>query len=373
MSDAPNPRPSDTDERRRAAERSVRRGSLAVLLLILGSLAWYLAADRYTPYTQQARVQAFVVGIAPQVGGIITRVWVRNNQQVRQGDPLFQIDRRPYEIAVARAEAVLDKARSALAAAKSGIEVAKAGFEAAQANADKARKDAERQRRLHQRDPGAISLRRVETAEASWRAARARLASARAKLARAHEQEAGAREQLEVARAALEKARLDLDRTLVKAPLDGVITDLRADTGHYAATGQPALTLVARHNLWIEAHYTENNLGHLKPGTPVEVVLDALPGQVFRGRVEGIGLGVSSSKPTAPGTLPSIRNSRDWLRQAQRFPVQIVLEPQQDGLRPEQLRVGGQAEVIAYTEPAWLLRPLGWMYIRLMSLLSYAY
>lgn len=373
MSDAPSTRADDPEQRRRAAERSVRRASLAVLVLIVLSLVWYLAADRYTPYTQQARVQAFVVGIAPQVGGIITRVWVHNNQPVHEGDPLFQIDRQPYQIAVARAEAVLDKARSALAAAKSGIEVAQAGLDAAKANADKARKDAERQRRLHRRDPGAISLRRVETAEANWRAAHARVASARAKLERAREQEAAAREQLEVARAGLEKARLDLQRTLVRAPSDGVVTDLRADTGHYAATGQPAMTLVALHNLWIEAHYTENNLGHLEPGTPVEVVLDALPGRVFSGRVEGIGLGVSSSKPVAPGNLPSIQNSRDWLRQAQRFPVQIVLDPQQEGLHPEQLRVGGQAEVIAYTEPAWLLRPLAWLYIRFMSLLSYAY
>ena len=319
MSHSSSPVAEDPEQRRRAAERSVRRGSLAVSLLILLTLAWYLAADRYTPYTWQARVQAFVVGIAPQVGGTITRVWVHNDQRVKQGEPLFQIDRRPYQIAVSRAEAELDKAQSALAAARNGIEVAQAGVEAALASAEKARKDAERQRKLRQRDPGAISLRRVETAEAAWREARARVASARAKLARAREQEAGAREQLAVARAALEKARLDLEHTLVRAPSDGVITDLRADVGHYAATGQPAMTLVALHNLWIEAHYTENNLGHLKPGTPVEVVLDALPGRVFSGRVEGIGLGVRSGKPAAPGTLPEIGNSRDWLRQAQRF------------------------------------------------------
>ncbi len=354
-------------------DRTVKKGTLIVLGLILLTLLWYLTGDRYTPYTQQARVQAFVVGVAPKVGGVITRVWVKNDQQVARDDPLFQIDRRDYEIAVARARADVEEARSTLAAARSAIDVARARLQAALANAEKARKDAARQEKLYKKDPGAISVRRVEIAQATLKQAEAKVDASRADLQKAIEREKGAQERLLMAQTALEKARFDLENTLVRAPADGVITDLQADTGHYAGKGKPVMTLVALHNVWIEAQFTENNLGHLEPGTPVEFVLDVLPGQVFEGEVRSIGLGVSSGRKPPPGALPTIENSRDWLRQAQRFPVEIRFDRNQPGLRIDKLRVGGQAEVIAYSEEAWLLKGLGKLFIRFMSLMSYAY
>src|SRR5687767_1924984 len=88
-----------------AAGRSVKKGALAVLLAIVLSLLWYLFADRFTPYTTQARVEGFVIGVAPQVSGRVTKVWVINNQEVQEDDPLFEIDNSHYQIA-------LNKARS---------------------------------------------------------------------------------------------------------------------------------------------------------------------------------------------------------------------------------------------------------------------
>jgi multidrug resistance efflux pump len=152
-----------------------------------------------------------------------------------------------------------------------------------------------------------------------------------------------------------------------------VITDLRADVGVYAGTGSPVMTLVAIRDVWINAEFTENNLGHLRPGSPVEILLDALPGQVFDGEIRSIGLGVSEGQAPPPGTLPTIDNDRDWLRQAQRFTVVIGFDvDQQEALRG-QLRVGGQASVIAYSEGHAILELLGKAYIRLMSWFSYAY
>ncbi|WP_457675524.1 HlyD family secretion protein [Thiolapillus sp.] len=357
----------------RDGNRSLITGTSVVLLLIIGTLTWYLFGDRYTPYTQQARVKAFVVGVAPRVAGVITRVWVNNDQQVARGDPLFQIDRQPYEIALMRAQADLENARSQLAAAHSAIEAVKAKLSAALANEEKARKDATRQASLYRKDPGAISVRRVEISEATLKEAQARVAGARADLQKAMDKENGARERLQAAGSAVDKARLDLDNTLVRAASEGVITDLRADVGVYAGTGKAVMTLVAIHNVWIEVQFTENNLGHLKKGTPVEFVLDVFPGKVFKGKIRSIGLGVSTGNQPPPGSLPSIQNNRDWLRQAQRFPVEVEFDLNQEGLVAEKLRVGGQAEVIAYSEEASVLRIMGEFFIRFMSYLSYAY
>ncbi|BAO44035.1 HlyD family secretion protein [Thiolapillus brandeum] len=354
-------------------DRSLLTGTSIVLILIIGTLIWYLAADRYTPYTQQARVKAFVVGVAPKVAGVITKVWVKNDQYVTQGSPLFQIDRQPYEIALLRAQADLENARSQLQAAQSTIEGARAKLASALANEEKARKDAIRQESLHKKDPGAISVRRVEIAQATFKDAQARVAGQRAELQKALDNRKGVEQSLQAAKSALDKARLDLDNTLVRASSEGVITDLAADVGRYAGTGTPVMTLVAIHNVWIEVQFTENNLGHLEKGTPVEFVLDVFPGRVFAGRVRSIGLGVSTGNPPQPGSLPSIENNRDWLRQAQRFPVEIQFDTNQDGLDAEKLRVGGQAEVIAYSEDASLLRTMGKLFIRFMSWLSYAY
>ncbi|MGD8831254.1 MAG: efflux RND transporter periplasmic adaptor subunit, partial [Pseudomonadales bacterium] len=149
---------------------------------------------------------------------------------------------------------------------------------------------------------------------------------------------------------------------------------LRADVGQYAGTGTPVMTLIAVHDLWVTAEFTENNLGHIREGTEVAIVFDVLPGKVFSGRVRSVGLGVSSgSPPTKPGTLPTIQNDRDFLRQSQRFAVIVDFDLAQGPELARQLRIGGQASVMAYTKGHGLLNFLGSLFIRLASWLSYAY
>jgi multidrug resistance efflux pump len=354
----------------------VRRTSLVAGLLILASLSWYLLSDRYAPYTSQARVQGYVIGVAPQVAGNVTRVWVGNNQEVEEGDRLFEIDPTPYRIALSRAESDLVNTRGQVEAGNAMVASARASLDAAQANALRARQDFERLTRLHEDDPGTISMRRLESSKASLDQALAKVSAAESDIQRAIEQKGGDDDDsnaiLLSARSAVEKARLDLDRTVVKASSAGMITDLRADVGQYAGTGKPVMTLIAIHDLWVNAEFTENNLGHLMAGSPAEILFDALPGRVFAGEVRSIGLGVSAGQTSQPGTLPSVQNSRDWLRQAQRFPVVVGFESTDRELR-EQLRIGGQAAVIVYSEEATVLKLLGRLYIRVMSWLSYAY
>jgi multidrug resistance efflux pump len=365
------------EEKQKDASRVVRKGGIGVALAIVLSLTWYLLADRFTPYTSQARIEGYVVGVAPQVAGPVTRVWARNNQEVEKDQPLFEIDRSQYQIALDKARSDLENAGRQVGAGSEAVNAARANLLAARANERKARQDSDRLERLHKEDPGTISVRRVEVAQATLEQARAQVTAAQADIQRAIEQmggdDAADNTILKTALTAVARAELDLANTLVKAPSRGVVTDLKADVGRYAGTGSPVLTLIVIHDVWINAEFTENNLGHVEVGTPVEILFDVLPGRVFKGEVRSVGLGTSAGGDQPAGTLPTIQNDRDWLRQSQRFPVIIGFDTQQDEALRRNLRIGGQASVIAYSEGTSVLKLLGKAYIRLASFFSYAY
>ena len=344
------------------ATKSVKKGTLIVLGLIVISLVWYLLADRFTPYTQQARIQGYVVGVAPKVAGLVTDIWVKNHELVKIDQPLFQIDVSQYQIALNRAESDLQNTEYQVGAGTAGIESARANLRAALAGETKAKQEANRLQRLRKEDPGTISVRRLEQAIASYKQAQAKVSVAEAEIERAIEQRGGDEEnnaKLKAAISAVEKAKLDLDNTVVRASTDGVITDLRAEAGQYAGTGTPIMTLVALTDVWISADFTENNLGHIKEGTPVDLVLDSIPGEVFSGTIRHIGVGVNVGQVPPAGTLPTIDNNRDWLRQAQRFPVRISFNPEDRDHLVQHVRIGGQAEVLAYSEGHAFLKLLG--------------
>ncbi len=359
------------------ASKGGAAGGLIVVALIVASLAWYLVADRHTPFTSQARVQGYVIGVAPKVAGLVTQVWVQNNREVEAGEPLFEIDPSQYRIALEKAQSDLQNARSQVEAGDAAVQSARANLDAALANQTKAEKDFSRLQRLRREDPGTVSVRRIEVSQATLDQAKARVTAAEADIQRAIEQKGGSDEAsnaiLQSAASAVAKAELDLANTVVRASSRGVITDLRADVGQYAGTGSPVMTLVAIHDVWINAEFTENNLGGMRPGTQVDIVFDVLPGRVFEGAVRSIGLGVSGAQPPPAGTLPTVQNSRDWLRQSQRFPVIIGFDTGQDEMLASNLRIGGQASIVAYNSGLGLLQVLGAAYIRLMSWLSYAY
>lgn len=356
---------------------TVKRGTLLILVMIAVSILWYLLSDRFTPYTTQARVQGYVVGVAPKVGGLVTEVLVKNNQEVQANQLVFKIDPSQYQIALDRAESDLESAQRQVDAGDAGVDAARANLQAAKANETKARQDLQRLTRLHQQDSGTVSVRRIEISQATLEQAQARVIAARADINRAIEQMGGSDSNnnaiLKSAQSAVAKAELDLSNTQVKVGARGVITNLTADVGQYANAGQPVMTLVAVHDVWINAEFTENNLGHMVVGSPVEILFDALPGEIFQGNVRSIGLGISAGSAQQPGTLPSIDNSRDWLRQSQRFPVIVHFDTQQQPQLSSQLRIGGQASVIAYTEGHGFLGFLGKVYIRVVSWLAYAY
>ena len=366
------------DNQTEETQKSVNKGTLIIVGLIVISLVWYLFADRFTPYSSQARVQGYVVGIAPKVAGVITQVWVKNDTRVEAGQPIFEIDQSQYKIALDRAVSDLENARSQVGAGDAAVETARANLRAALANLEAAQKDTDRLKRLRQDDPGTISVRRLEISQASLDSAKASVTAAKAQIEQAIQQKGGDDDEnntiIRTAETAVDKAELDLSNTIVRAESNGVITDLRAEVGQYASTGSSIMTLIALDDVWISAEFTENNLGHAKIGTPAEIVFDSIPGHVFKGQVRSIGFGVSNSQTqSTPGALPSISNNTDWLRRAQRFQVIVEFDPRQNEAIYKQLRVGGQASIILYSDNHGLLAFLGRIFIRMMSWLTYAY
>ena len=352
----------------------VRKWTLIVLGACVVLMFWYLVSDRVTPYTNQARVHALVIPVAAEVSGFVTEVAVSNNELVSAGQELFQIEPNRYQLAVETAQANLQSARQATGASTANVDAARASVAAARAGVVRADQDAVRLRRIKEEDPGAISDRRVEQAESSLSVAQSQLAASQANLEKAIQDLGEAGDQnsrILQARSALEQAELDLERTTVRAPDDGLVTDVRVDNGNFASAGAPLMTFIGMDDIWIRADFTENNLGNIKTGDKVEIVFDSLPGNVLSGRVRGTGFGVSVDT-TPLGSLPTVDNNRQWLRDAQRFPVDVEFQLS-DSSQRQGVRVGAQASVIVYTGDNWLFNFFGKIYIRISNLLTYAF
>jgi multidrug resistance efflux pump len=352
----------------------VRRWTLIVLAVCAVLMIYYLVADRITPYTSQARVNALVIPIVSEVSGTVIDVVVERNQGVGAGELLFQVEPDRYALAVETAKANLQSARQATGASTANITAAEAQVTSAIAIRLRAEQDIVRLRRIKAEDPGAISDRRIELAEATYTAGQASVKAAEANLERAR-QDLGdtGDENFRVlqAQADLEQAELNLLRTSVLSPDDGVVTDVRVNRGNFAQAGAPLMTFLASHDIWVQADFTENNLGNIKAGDKVDIVFDALPGKVVKGTIRTTGFGVNVD--SAPlGSLPTIENDRQWLRDAQRFAVLVDFElPSAENLQG--IRVGAQASVIVYTGGGFLFNSIAWIKMRLLSIFTYIY
>jgi len=352
----------------------VRKWTFIILAAVILLLAWYLVSDRLAPFTSQARVHALVVPIAPEVSGTVISVDVGNNQRVKAGQELFHIDPERYRLAVQTAEADLQTARQSMGASSANVTAAEAALVSADANLVRSEKDAIRLQRIKDEDPGAISQRRIESAEASLAAARGQVDAARANVEKARQDLGQTGEQnsrILQAQSALAQATLNLERTVVRAPEDGLVTNVRVSNGNFANASAPQMTFIAVDNIWVQADFTENNLGNIRPGNKVHIVFDVLPGEIFTGSVRELGFGVAVD--SAPlGSLPTIDNNQGWLRAAQRYPVLVDFNlPLRQGTSG--LRVGSQASLVVFTSDNWLINTLASLQIWLNSILTYAY
>jgi multidrug resistance efflux pump len=345
--------------------------TLVVLVISMLFLAWYVLSDRHVPYTDQARINGLMVPVSPKVSGYLTAINVGLHSKVQPGDTLFQIDRRPYLLAIQIAEANLDNTAQTVASKTASVKAAAGRLGVARAQLERSQRDWNRVQNVLKENPGALSQADKDQSETGLMTATEQVSSAEADLERAEQNLGISGEQNAQFRAsvkALEQAQLDLAYTSIIASSPGFIESFSIDLGFYAAAGQPMATLVSNSNNWIQADFKENNISLMKPGNKVEIALDINPGKIFTGEVKSIGYGVSTGN-TNRGDLPSVSGAKGWLRDPQRFPVIISIDNKT--IFP-QLRHGGQVDVVVFTdEQSGLLNALGKFRIRLISWLSY--
>ena len=334
-------------------------------------LAWYVLSDRHVPYTDQARINGLMVPVSPNVSGYLTAINVGLHSEVKPGDTLFQIDRRPYLLAIEKAEADLDNTAQNVAGKTASVKAAAGRLGVARAQLERAQRDWNRVQTVLKENPGALSQADKDQSETGLMTATEQVSSAEADLERA-EQNLGVsgdeNAELRASVKALEQAQLDLAYTSIIASSGGFIESFSIDLGFYAAAGQPMATLVSNTHNWIQADLKENNISLMKPGNKVEIALDIFPGKIFTGEVRSIGYGVSTGNNDR-GDLPSISGAKGWLRDPQRFPVIISID---DKTIYPQLRHGGQVDVVVFTgKESGLLAALGRFRIRMISWLSY--
>ena len=356
-------------ERSDKARDPVRRWTLIILAIIVAVFLYSVIADRMTPYTSQAIVQAFVLRVAPEVSGRVLEIGVIDNQKVKAGELLFRIDPEPYQIALKQAEANVDSAGQNIGANTAGVTSAEERLVEAKANRDNSVEQAKRILQLVEK--GVYAEARADRARAEIDGAEANVREAEAEVKRAKEQlgpQGAENPELRAAVAAMQKAKLDLERTTVIAPSDGVVTNLQLTLGQYVGVGQAVLTFIDARDIWFSANFRENSLESIKPDAPAEIVLDVFPGRVFDGKVESVGWGVSQGSVDPATGLPKISAPIGLTRTPQRFAVRVNLD-QKDYLPG--MRLGSQANIIVYATGNWITNAIGAFWIRLIALLTY--
>lgn len=275
----------------KALIRKFSRTAITVILVILAFIAIFHAWVYYTesPWTRDARFSADVVAIAPDVSGLITEVDVKDNQLVKKGQTLFIIDRPRYQKALAEAEA--DVAYY-------------------QALADEKRREAGRRNKI-----GAVALSREEVDQAN-----SNLQTVEHQLARAQ--------------ATRDLARLDLERTVIRAPSDGWITNLNVYGGEFITRGSTAVALVKKGTFYVTAYMEETKLEGVRPGYRAEITPLGST-RVLKGTVDSIASGVTNASSTVDAKgMATVDSNLEWVRLAQRVPVRIHLDKQTDNLWP---------------------------------------
>jgi membrane fusion protein (multidrug efflux system) len=295
------------------------------ILIILGGYYWLTGGKSVS--TDDAQIKQDIVSVSAQVNGPIVQVFVKDGARVKRGDVLYRIDPQPYQVALEQAQAQLANAelqthQLVTQAAGTGADIT-----GAQANLAIKRNALGRQQALLKqgfttRADYEDALNEVKTAEQQLADAQARAANAHAAIA-----PSGSQPQIAQAKAAVDKARLDLERTTVRAPMDGVVENAdNLQIGQMAVQGVGMLSLVHSKSAWVEANFKEKDVGRMVPGQKAEITVDAYPGEKFAAHVQSIGAGTGSEF----SLLPAQNANGNWVKVTQRVPVRIAFDGNPD-------------------------------------------
>lgn len=329
---------------------------------ILISLAAYAAAIltarevyrniRLNPRTEDAQVRANMIGVSPQVGGAITVIHVKDNQRVKRGDLLLELDSRPYEAEAEKARAQLALTELEIQAYRDQIAAAEAELKQSQAKADYAIDYAKRVQALVGNLYVTVDknqLAQTEAITASQKVEQDKASLERARNLLGEKGDVNVRKL--AAEAALRDAELKLSYCKVYAPCDGFVVDLQITPGAYAATGEQIFSIVDERIWYVLANFRETDLRKVRTGMSADVYLLAESNRKLRGIVQGIPkaitpqYGRSRNAPGGQGILQEVSPTLDFILLAQRFPVRIVL----DESDRHDFRNGGTAAVIVRT------------------------
>jgi membrane fusion protein (multidrug efflux system) len=320
-----------------------KRPSRRTVLIVLGSAALIVGAlwlvrwwtvGRFIESTDDAYLQADSVTVAPKVAGYVTKVFVGDNQAVKPGDPLVQLDARQYRVALDQALATVDARRADIARAQADIKQQQANIAQALAQQQVSRVSAQ-----HASDEvrryapliatGAETSERLSELTSSRDQANATLAAnaaavdaARSQIASLTAQLAQANAQLEAAQASAAQSQLDLDNTMVRSALGGKVGDRTVRVGQYVQPGTRMLTVVPVQNTYLIANFKETQVGRMRVGQPVDMRVDALPGHDLHGVIDSFSPGTGSQF----ALLPPENATGNFTKIVQRVPVRIRLE-----------------------------------------------
>jgi membrane fusion protein (multidrug efflux system) len=283
-------------------------GALTGALLVAAGLAYYIYTSRYES-TDDAFIEGEIVQLSPKVPGTVRSVYIDDNQQVKKGDLLIEIDPRDFQARVAQAQAALRTALAQVALARDRLAQAESQVVAAQAEATKAGTDERRLAELFSRQLIARQEFDHAVADAQNTAAQAAAALREAQSQVAQEQ------------AALESAKLQLSYTKIYAPVPGHVTQKTVEVGDYVQPGETLFAIVPA-EFWVIANFKETQLANIRPGQPVEIRIDAFPDVRFHGHVDSI----QSGSGAAFSVLPPENATGNYVKVVQRVPVRIVFD-----------------------------------------------
>jgi len=277
---------------------------------------------------------------------------------VKAGDALFALDTRPFDLALAQAEANLTSATQGVDASSASLVAAQAAVTQARTALETTRADAERTFRLEER--GVAAAAQGDTARGQVADAEARLATAEANLESARKQLGPQGEDnpaILAAEAQLERAQYDLASTTVRAPHYGVVTNVQLSAGQYVSAGSPVLTFIDADAAWVTVDLRENQLQQVEVGDPVHLLFDAVPGRIFEGRVQSVAWGINPGRDSQGGLVVNKSTNR-WFEPARRIPVRVELAGGMDAW-PPQVRVGGKVHAVVLADGTG--NPLAWL------------
>ena len=310
---------------------------ILAVLVTAGILYWLHA--RHFENTDDAFIDGYRSQVSAQVAGRVVNLAIKDNQEVKAGAILLQIEPRDYQVKVANAQAQRAQAQAQLDQARAGLLQQQASFDQAQAQVRVAEAELGQQQadlaRYRAIDPKAITRQQLDTTSAQTKSAAARLDASRQAVSGARAQIEAQKAQIEAAEAnvqaadaAVASADLQLGYTTVIAPQDGRVTRRTVDLGNYANVGQPLLAIVPD-DVWVTANFKETQLAHMKPGQPVRVEVDACPGSAIEAHVDSFQTGTGA----VFSALPAENATGNYVKVVQRVPVKIVFDRKPEGCR----------------------------------------